>query len=104
MVFHAIGDDGRKERRQHLGTGILVVAVLGIGHGKSAEFAGEMADIVQQGCNDHLLALARLFGEMGTLQHVLGHGDGFAEILFIAAALEDAAEKANDGFRRQFGV
>ena len=103
MVFDAVGDDRGKERCQHLGTGILVVAVLGIVHGKRAEFGSEMADIMQKGCNDHLLALARLFGEVGALQHVFGHGDGFTEIFLIAATLEDVAKEGNDGLRRQAG-
>jgi hypothetical protein len=58
VVSAAIGHDGRKEPLQYLGTCVLVMAVLGVVHREGTEFAGEMADVVQQRADDDFFGLA----------------------------------------------
>ena len=67
--------------------------VLRVVQRERAELAGEVADVVQQGGGDESSRLALLLGELRALQHVLGHGDRFAEIFLAAAPFEDVAEE-----------
>ena len=55
-----------------------------------------MANIMQQcSCND-FLPLAVLFGNDSDLQHVPGHGDRRAQILFASASFENARDEGDN--------
>ena len=96
MVFHAIGDEAGEKGGQHLGPCVFVMAVFGVAGVVGAELGCEMADVVQQGGHDDIVTKPRLFRQRGPLQHVLGHGDGFAQIFLVPAAGENVAEERDD--------
>jgi hypothetical protein len=56
-----------KKRREHFGTGILMVAVFGVVWMVSAKFRGEVANVMQQGGDNHVFRHVVLLGNRGAL-------------------------------------
>ena len=81
---------------QHAGAGLLVMSVVRVVHGEHAEFAGDVPNVVQQRSGDSGFALTGLPGQPEALQHVLGHGDRFTNILLASPAPKDVSQKTDD--------
>ena len=55
-----------------------------------------MSDVVKKSRRDELIARFLLFRKHRTLQHVLGHRDGLAEIFLGSSLREDPCKEWND--------